>query len=172
MKYRLVIYNKCMDSFFSFYISNIAKLKQKVTRNPLQVNRQDKQFLCCCFWDVLSVSGTPFMCTWYCVYVWPCFVFIVTGKPWMELINYPHSLILERHSYRFWTTWGWSNDDSVFIFRWTDPLNLNNNVIIMNRTNEGGELEDEIKIFKELFRASRTSNTQLINSNRIHFTSS
>ncbi len=28
----------------------------------------------------------------------------------------------QRHSYRFGTTWGWVNDDSIFIFGWTIPL--------------------------------------------------
>ncbi len=28
----------------------------------------------------------------------------------------------QRHSYRFGTTWGWVNDDRIFIFRWTIPL--------------------------------------------------
>ncbi len=28
----------------------------------------------------------------------------------------------QRHSYRFVTTWGWVNDDRLFIFGWTIPL--------------------------------------------------
>ncbi len=28
----------------------------------------------------------------------------------------------QRHSYRFGTTWGWVNDDTIFIFGWTIPL--------------------------------------------------
>ncbi len=28
----------------------------------------------------------------------------------------------QRHSYRFGTTWGWVNDDRIFIFGWTIPL--------------------------------------------------
>ncbi len=28
----------------------------------------------------------------------------------------------QRHSYRFGTTWGWVNDDSIFIFGWIIPL--------------------------------------------------
>ncbi len=28
----------------------------------------------------------------------------------------------QRHSYRFGTTWGWVNDDRIFIFGWTVPL--------------------------------------------------
>jgi len=28
----------------------------------------------------------------------------------------------ERNSYRFGTTWGWVNDDRIFIFGWTIPL--------------------------------------------------
>ncbi len=28
----------------------------------------------------------------------------------------------QRHSYRFGTTWGWVNDDIIFIFGWTIPL--------------------------------------------------
>ncbi len=27
----------------------------------------------------------------------------------------------QRHSYRFGTTWGWVNDDRIFIFGWTSP---------------------------------------------------
>ncbi len=30
----------------------------------------------------------------------------------------------QRHSYRFGTTWGWVNDDSIFIFGWTIPLSI------------------------------------------------
>ncbi len=30
----------------------------------------------------------------------------------------------KRNSYRFVTTWGWVNDDTIFIFGWTIPLNL------------------------------------------------
>ncbi len=29
----------------------------------------------------------------------------------------------QRNSYRFGTTWGWVNDDRIFIFGWTIPLN-------------------------------------------------
>ncbi len=52
----------------------------------------------------------------------------VNGAP--ELLCFPHSseyLPLcsaeQRHSYRFGTTWGWENDDRIFIFGWTIPLN-------------------------------------------------
>ncbi len=31
----------------------------------------------------------------------------------------------QRHSYRFGTTWGWVNDDTIFIFEWTIPLKGN-----------------------------------------------
>ncbi len=51
----------------------------------------------------------------------------VNGAP--ELLCFPHSseyLPLcsaeQRHSYRFETTWGWVNDDRIFIFGWTTPL--------------------------------------------------
>ncbi len=53
----------------------------------------------------------------------------VNGAP--ELLCFPHSseyLPLcsaeQRHSYRFGTTWGWVNDDRIFIFGWTIPLRL------------------------------------------------
>ncbi len=49
------------------------------------------------------------------------------GAP--ELLCFPHSseyLPLcsaeQRNSYRFGTTWGWVNDDRIFIFGWTIPL--------------------------------------------------
>ncbi len=51
----------------------------------------------------------------------------VNGAP--ELLCFPHSseyLPLcsaeQTHSYRFGTTWGWVNDDTIFIFGWTIPL--------------------------------------------------
>ncbi len=51
----------------------------------------------------------------------------VNGAP--ELLCFPHSseyLPLcsaeQRHSCRFGTTWGWVNDDRIFIFGWTIPL--------------------------------------------------
>ncbi len=51
----------------------------------------------------------------------------VNGAP--ELLCFPHSseyLPLcsaeQRHSYRFGITWGWVNDDRIFIFGWTIPL--------------------------------------------------
>ncbi len=51
----------------------------------------------------------------------------VNGAP--ELLSFPHSseyLPLcsaeQRHSYRIGTTWGWVNDDRIFIFGWTIPL--------------------------------------------------
>ncbi len=51
----------------------------------------------------------------------------VNGAP--ELLCFSHSseyLPLcsaeQRHSYRFGTTWGWVNDDTIFIFGWTIPL--------------------------------------------------
>ncbi len=51
----------------------------------------------------------------------------VNGAP--ELLCFPHSseyLPLcsaeQTHSYRFGTTWGWVNDDRIFIFVWTIPL--------------------------------------------------
>ncbi len=51
----------------------------------------------------------------------------VNGAP--ELLCFPHSseyLPLcsaeQTHSYRFGTTWGWGNDDRIFIFGWTIPL--------------------------------------------------
>ncbi len=53
----------------------------------------------------------------------------VNGAP--ELLCFLHSseyLPLcsaeQRHSYRFGTTWGWVNDDRIFIFGWTIPLNF------------------------------------------------
>ncbi len=52
---------------------------------------------------------------------------LVKGAP--ELLCYPHSTEYlplcsaeQRHSYRFGTTWGWVNDDRIFIFGWTIPL--------------------------------------------------
>ncbi len=51
----------------------------------------------------------------------------VNGAP--ELLCFPHSseyLPLcsaeQTNSYRFGTTWGWVNDDTIFIFGWTIPL--------------------------------------------------
>ncbi len=51
----------------------------------------------------------------------------VNGAP--ELLCFPHSseyLPLcsaeQIHAYRFGTTWGWVNDDIIFIFVWTIPL--------------------------------------------------
>ncbi len=51
----------------------------------------------------------------------------INGAP--ELLCFPHSseylplcLVEQRHSYRFGTTWGWVNDDRIFIFGWTIPL--------------------------------------------------
>ncbi len=51
----------------------------------------------------------------------------VNGVP--ELLRFPHSSeylplcsVEHRHSYRFGTTWGWVNDDRIFIFGWTIPL--------------------------------------------------
>ncbi len=53
--------------------------------------------------------------------------YYVNGAP--ELLCFPHSseyLPLcsaeQIHSYRFGTTWGWANDDRIFIFGWTIPL--------------------------------------------------
>ncbi len=53
----------------------------------------------------------------------------VNGAP--ELLCFPHSseyLPLfwaeQIHAYRFGTTWGWVNDDRIFIFAWTIPLIL------------------------------------------------
>ncbi len=34
----------------------------------------------------------------------------------------PLCSVEQRHSYRFGTTWGWVNDDRIFIFGWTIPL--------------------------------------------------
>ncbi len=36
----------------------------------------------------------------------------------------PLCLAEQRNSYRFGTTWGWVNDDRIFIFGWTIPLSL------------------------------------------------
>ncbi len=35
----------------------------------------------------------------------------------------------QRHSYRFGTTWGWVNDDRIFIFGWSIPLKSMENPI-------------------------------------------
>ncbi len=69
----------------------------------------------------------------------------VNGAP--ELLCFPRSseyLPLcsaeQRNSYRLGTTWGWVNDDRIFIFGWTIPLSpqstqgLSN--ILMSRTNK------------------------------------
>ncbi len=41
----------------------------------------------------------------------------------------------QRNSYRFGTTWGWVNDDRIFIFGWTVPLNVKkSDIIFYNRT--------------------------------------
>ncbi len=56
----------------------------------------------------------------------------VNGAP--ELLCFPHSEYLplclaeQRHSYRFETTWGWVNDDRIFIFGWTIPLRCKVNI--------------------------------------------
>ncbi len=46
-----------------------------------------------------------------------------------QLLGYQHSskylllgLTEERNSYRFGTTWGWVNNDTILIFGWTIPL--------------------------------------------------
>ncbi len=51
----------------------------------------------------------------------------VNGAP--ELLCFPHSSeylplcsVEQKHSYRSETTWGWVNDDRIFIFGWTIPL--------------------------------------------------
>jgi len=51
----------------------------------------------------------------------------VNGAP--QLFGYQHSskyLLLcsieGGNSYRFGTTWGWENNDRIFIFGWTIPL--------------------------------------------------
>ncbi len=36
----------------------------------------------------------------------------------------------QRHSYRFGTTWGWVNDDRIFIFGWTIPLRASFDVFL------------------------------------------
>ncbi len=41
----------------------------------------------------------------------------------------------QRNSYRFGTTWGWVNDDRIFIFGWTIPLNVS-----IWQVNSGGYL--------------------------------
>jgi len=48
-----------------------------------------------------------------------------------QLFGYKHSLKYlllwsaeERNVYRFETTWGWVNDDRIFIFKWTYSFNL------------------------------------------------
>ncbi len=60
----------------------------------------------------------------------------VNGAP--ELLCFPHSskyLPLcsaeQRNSYRFGTTWGWVNDDIIFIFGWTIPLIQNSAIFSM-----------------------------------------
>ncbi len=40
--------------------------------------------------------------------------------------EYPLCSAEQRHSYRFGTTWGWVNDDRIFIFGWTIPLMSHN----------------------------------------------
>ncbi len=40
----------------------------------------------------------------------------------------------QTHSYRFGTTWGWVNDDRIFIFGWTIPLRLTLNIKLQNLT--------------------------------------
>ncbi len=59
----------------------------------------------------------------------------VNGAP--ELLCFPHSseyLPLcsaeQTHSYRFGSTWGWVNDDRIFIFGWTIPLSVLGNKVI------------------------------------------
>ncbi len=41
----------------------------------------------------------------------------------------------QRNSYRFGTTWGWVNNDRIFIFGWTVPLNVKkSDIIFYNRS--------------------------------------
>ncbi len=63
----------------------------------------------------------------------------VNGAP--ELLCFPHSSEYvplcsaeQRHSYRFGTTWGWVNDDRIFIFGRAIPLSprhTENNILIL-----------------------------------------
>ncbi len=39
----------------------------------------------------------------------------------------------QRHSYRFGTTWGWVNDDIIFIFGWTIPLITHHFILILTK---------------------------------------
>ncbi len=41
---------------------------------------------------------------------------------WLHTFFKISSFMLNRNSYRFWATWGWVNDDRIFIFGWTIPL--------------------------------------------------
>ncbi len=66
-----------------------------------------------------SSSGAPLTSIVY--------FFLVNGAP--KQLSYklsskclPLCLAEQRNSYRFGTTWGWVNDDRIFIFGWTIPL--------------------------------------------------
>ncbi len=43
----------------------------------------------------------------------------------------------QRHSYRFWTTWGWVNDDSIFFFGWTILLITHHYILILTELDPG-----------------------------------
>ncbi len=55
------------------------------------------------------------------------FILLIIKQYFLELLLLCEYLSLcsaeQRHSYRFGTTWGWVNDDRIFIFGWTIPLN-------------------------------------------------
>ncbi len=43
----------------------------------------------------------------------------------------------QRHSCRFGTTWGWVNDDRIFIFGWTIPLITHHFILILIELDPG-----------------------------------
>ncbi len=58
----------------------------------------------------------------------------------------------QTHSYRFGNTWGWVNDDSIFIFEWTIPLSKIVELSKWNSTNWKRVFASEIKWdFKVVF---------------------
>ncbi len=73
-------------------------------------------------WGKQSSSGAPLT---YIVFFFPTME--VNGAPKqpdykLSSEYLPLCSAEQRHSYRFGTTWGWVNDDRIFIFVWTIPL--------------------------------------------------
>lgn len=101
--------------FASSQMSNVTPEYCLDIINKFEVSEENKQN------GVLGIEGEDFVWTHSAFLSLPIFLYLLK-KTWQNGWILFLSTIVERNVYRFGMSWGWVNDDNIFIFLLTIPL--------------------------------------------------